>query len=80
MQEEWVIDILRQCRAASVPFFFRQWGGVHKSRRGRKLLGRTFDDLPKRPFAPIPPVKERRKLLEKLELAFGSSSEICFRT
>lgn len=80
MKEEWVTDILRQCRAAGVPFFFKQWGGVHKSRRGRKLLGRTFDELPKHPFEPIPPAKERRKLLEKLEFAPGCSSENCSRT
>lgn len=46
MHREWVISIRRQCRSAKVPFFFKQWGGVHKSRRGRTLDGRTYDELP----------------------------------
>jgi len=29
-----------------VPFFFKQWGGVAKKRAGRKLDGRTWDELP----------------------------------
>jgi len=46
MQKEWVIRIRDACRRAGVPFFFKQWGGVHKSRYGRKLDGRTYDELP----------------------------------
>ncbi|HEY3998168.1 MAG TPA: phage Gp37/Gp68 family protein, partial [Candidatus Xenobia bacterium] len=48
MEEAWVIDIREQCQAAGVPFFFKQWGGVQKSRTGRLLEGRTWDDLPRR--------------------------------
>jgi protein gp37 len=29
-----------------VPFFFKQWGGVQKKRTGRKLYGRTYDEMP----------------------------------
>jgi protein gp37 len=29
-----------------VPFFFKQWGGVHKKRTGRELDGRTWDEFP----------------------------------
>jgi protein gp37 len=46
LKEAWVIAILRQCEAAGVPFFFKQWGGIHKSKAGRMLNGRTYDDLP----------------------------------
>ena len=46
MTEAWVLDIRDQCRAASVPFFFKQWGGVNKNRNGRWLQGRIWDDLP----------------------------------
>jgi protein gp37 len=46
MRQEWVESILRQCRRAKVPFFFKQWGGVRKDRTGRELNGRTFDELP----------------------------------
>ena len=41
MREEWVQPILKQCRAAKVPFFFKQWGGRIKKKYGRTLNGRT---------------------------------------
>jgi protein gp37 len=46
MQPAWVADIRDQCRHAGVKFFFKQWGGVFKSRTGRLLDGRTWDDMP----------------------------------
>jgi protein gp37 len=46
MRPEWVEAIYRQCRKRSVPFFFKQWGGVQKHRTGRELFGRTFDEMP----------------------------------
>ena len=46
MKVEWVRDILRQCRAEDVPFFFKQWGGTNKKKTGRLLDGRTYDEMP----------------------------------
>lgn len=46
MLREWVIDIRRQCRAAHVAFFFKQWGGVNKKKAGRILDGKTYDQFP----------------------------------
>ena len=46
MQKQWVSSILRQCRAANVRFFFKQWGGVRKDLSGRMLNGRTYDEMP----------------------------------
>jgi protein gp37 len=46
MAEEWVLDIRDQCLAGSVPFFFKQWGGVRKKRSGRVLRGCTWNQLP----------------------------------
>jgi protein gp37 len=46
MAREWALDIRDQCVAAGVPFFFKQWGGVHKKRTGRLLDGRTWDEVP----------------------------------
>jgi len=46
IQEEWVLDIRDQCLAARVPFFFKQWGGLHKKRAGRTLDGRTWNEMP----------------------------------
>jgi len=54
MKKEWVISIRDQCRAARVPFFFKQWGGVRKVRNGRKLEGRTYDEYPARSAAEVP--------------------------
>jgi protein gp37 len=51
MEPEWVRSIRDQCRRAGVPFFFKQWGGVHKSRAGRTLDGRTWDEMPRAPQA-----------------------------
>jgi protein gp37 len=46
MRLEWVKSIRDQCASAGVPFFFKQWGGVQKSRAGRTLEGRTHDAMP----------------------------------
>jgi protein gp37 len=46
MEKRWVEAICRQCTACDVPFFFKQWGGVQKKRAGRKLNGRTYDEMP----------------------------------
>jgi len=46
MKAAWVMDIRKQCREQEVPFFFKQWGGVRKAETGRKLDGRTWDELP----------------------------------
>ena len=48
---EWVTDIRDQCLTSSVPFFFKQWGGVQKSKTGRTLEGRTWDEMPADPEA-----------------------------
>ncbi len=46
MKREWASSILRQCRSAKVPFFFKQWGGVRKDLTGRTLNGKTYDEMP----------------------------------
>ena len=46
MRKEWVVQIRDRCLARGVPFFFKQWGGVQKSRTGRELEGRTWDSMP----------------------------------
>lgn len=47
MAECWVLDIRDQCRAAGVPFFFKQWGGVRRQESGRVLGNRTWDEMPR---------------------------------
>lgn len=46
MKEEWVHNIKVQCKQAGVAFFFKQWGGKRKSKTGRMLDGRTYDEMP----------------------------------
>ncbi len=48
MRQEWVLDIMKRCREAAVPFFFKQWGGVNKKQAGRQLAGKTWDEIPQR--------------------------------
>jgi len=51
MRPEWVAAVRQQCETAGVPFFFKQWGGIHKKRAGRKLDGRTYDEMPSAPLS-----------------------------
>ncbi|TAK84811.1 MAG: phage Gp37/Gp68 family protein [Betaproteobacteria bacterium] len=46
VRKEWITSIFRQCRAARVPFFFKQWGGVRKDLTGRSLNGRIYSEMP----------------------------------
>lgn len=60
MKPEWVLNVLRQCREQRVKFFFKQWGGVHKSKTGRMLNGRTYDEFPVTVQYPIADLSSRR--------------------
>jgi protein gp37 len=67
---DWVRGIQKQCAAANVPFFFKQWGGVRKSQTGRSLDGLTYDEFPNEsPAAPAADLHSRRNLLRDLALA-----------
>ncbi len=46
LNSEWVTEIRDQCIRSGVAFFFKQWGGVQKSKTGRMLEGRTWDQMP----------------------------------
>jgi protein gp37 len=67
MEEDWVRSILRQCREAEIPFFFKQWGGVFKKRAGRQLDGRTYDEWPEIVRRPVPSFGERRAWAREIE-------------
>ena len=54
MQLDWATSIRDQCQKQDVSFFFKQWGahdeaGVRRPKKvtGRKLAGRTWDELPR---------------------------------
>lgn len=46
MNPSWAEGVRDQCLKASVPFFFKQWGGTNKKKAGRLLDGRTWDQMP----------------------------------
>ena len=71
MRREWVESILSQCRAANVPFFFKQWGGTRKNRTGRLLFGRTYDEMPSRSMVGVPDRAQRRALRDELRVRLG---------
>jgi protein gp37 len=68
MKREWVINILRQCREQGTKFFFKQWGGVHKSKTGRLLDGHTYDEFPEAAHYPIASRAARQMHAAGLEL------------
>jgi protein gp37 len=46
MNPDWVKEIKSSCRRFGTAFFFKQWGGKNKKAAGRKLNGRTYDEMP----------------------------------
>ena len=46
MKEEWVKKIRDKCLETETPFFFKQWGGVHKKKAGRLLEGKIWNQMP----------------------------------
>jgi protein gp37 len=53
MEKDWVLSLRDQCERAGVPFFFKQWGGVRKSKAGRELDGKHYDEMPRRVQLPV---------------------------
>lgn len=72
MDPAWVLSIQRQCRAAGVAFFFKQWGGVRKHETGRLLEGKTYDETPELSCAPVKTEPERQRLISAVSLAASS--------
>ena len=62
MRPEWVEAIRKQCGAAGVIFFFKQWGGFQKAKAGRVLNNRTYDDMPAQQLV-MPPARAKRNQL-----------------
>lgn len=52
MDPEWVRGIRDQCIASNVPFFFKQWGGVHKKENGCLLDGVEWKQFPRLKVTP----------------------------
>lgn len=71
IQYAWVANIRDQCWAAGVPFFFKQWGGVHKGRTGRTLDGVVHDEFPVCAYGPLKGKAERTALIAEIERKYG---------
>ncbi|MGA7523282.1 MAG: phage Gp37/Gp68 family protein [Acidobacteriaceae bacterium] len=67
MKTEWVMSIQKQCRAAGVPFFFKQWGGTRKKQAGRLLEGKTYDEFPVKIQNPVLPIDVRLRHATDIE-------------
>ena len=67
MRKSWVHNVRNQCKKVKVPFFFKQWGGFQKSRNGRELDGKTYNEFPDIVRNSIPSKSERTVILEKVE-------------
>jgi protein gp37 len=46
MDPRWVDELRGRCADVGIAFFFKQWGGRTPKAHGRKLHGRTFDEMP----------------------------------
>src|SRR6185436_11183537 len=69
LSESWITEIRDQCCRAGVPFFFKQWGGRQKSRAGRELDGRTYDEIPPRGSRPLKDRESLRLALTEIQAA-----------
>ncbi len=52
MRKEWVLSLREQCRAARVPFFFKQWAGLEARNRpivASRILTTNFPNLSRIP-------------------------------
>lgn len=46
INEWWVWDIKQQCDEQGAAFFFKQWGGKNKKKKGRELGGNIYNNMP----------------------------------
>jgi protein gp37 len=67
MRKEWIISLRDQCEKAGAHFFFKQWGGVRKSKTGRELDGKKYDGLPGRVELPVLENSERLAAIAEVE-------------
>jgi protein gp37 len=73
MSQSWVVSIREQCERAGVPFFFKQWGGARKSKAGRKLDGRTYDEMPRRLELPVLDNPGRQAAIAEIEALYSAA-------
>ena len=47
MDKAWVLELKDKAAKSNSAFFFKQWGGVHKSKKGSLLDGQEYKEYPK---------------------------------
>ncbi len=67
LEADWVRSIRDQAKRKDVPFFFKQWGGVQKSRNGRELDGITHDEIPPQETREPLERKDRKVLIAQVK-------------
>ena len=70
VEEEWIWDLIKQCKKHKVKVFFKQWGGLRPKSGGREIHGRVFDEFPK-----TKPVKaDHKKKIATLQTRLGDGT------
>lgn len=67
VEEEWVWDLIKQCKKQKVKVFFKQWGGPRPKSGGREIRGKIFDQFPKTKSTKVSHIKKIEALQEKLD-------------
>ena len=75
MEESWVLSIRDQCKDSGVPFFFKQWGGVRKSKTGRTLCGELYDEFPPASTFPVISLEERNLAIAEIEAKYLATTQ-----
>jgi len=66
VRREWIVFIRNQCKAADVPFYFKQWGGFPKNKLGCELDGKEYKAFPPMPEMSAPSLPKRRQIEAEL--------------
>jgi protein gp37 len=70
IMNSWVTDIRDQCKKAGVPFFFKQWGGIQKSKTGRMLDREVHNGYPAGLNNPIKSTEKRTAFIQEMECKY----------
>jgi protein gp37 len=62
VRKEWIPSLRDQCESSRIPFYFKQWGGFPKGKRGCELDGKEYKALPSMPDLKTPSLVQRRRI------------------
>lgn len=73
MKEQWLRRLRNRCQHQGVAFFFKQWGGVNKSKTGRLLDDQTYDEFPERSRPQVPDLSTLAAIRKELAVFQGDA-------